>query len=58
MKTLFRLLIVLWLLLLTLAQRNALDAQIYTTLTLRGVVTDVNTLQLNELQKKRGLPLQ
>jgi len=31
MKTLFRLLVVLWLLLMTLTQRNTLDAQIYTT---------------------------
>jgi hypothetical protein len=52
MKTLFKLLIVLWLLLLTVTNKNMLDAQNRTTLTLRGVVDDVNNLQIERLPQR------
>jgi hypothetical protein len=61
MKTLLRLLFAIWLLLLTLTQVNIIDGQVYTNLTLRGVVIDVTNLQLDSLherQQKKGLPLQ
>jgi hypothetical protein len=57
MKTLFRLLLVLWLLMLTVTQSRMIDATIYNTLTIRGLVMDVFSLQQKNLlqQEKRGL---
>jgi hypothetical protein len=56
MKTLFRLLIVIWLLLISLTQVNTLNATFYNTLTLRGVILDVSNLQQQALQNKNSGP--
>jgi hypothetical protein len=42
-----------------MTQSNMIDATIYTTLTIRGLVTDVNNLQIDVLHKQqKGLPLE
>jgi hypothetical protein len=57
MKILFRLLIVIWLLLISITEVNTLNATFYNTIILRGVVLDVAALQQKALQKKNGPPL-
>ena len=45
MKTLIRLLFIVWMLMISFTQRNINNATTYNTLTLRGITTDLLQLQ-------------